>query len=120
MSRWLTALIVCLLAAGLGLAYGWLVNPVKFVDTTPASLRSDYRADYVLMVAETYQAGRDPGLAARQLAVLGGPSPAAACADALRTAEAASYSQGDIELLRELARAMQSLAPTIAPAGPTP
>jgi hypothetical protein len=35
-----------------GLLYGWMVNPVRYVNTTPDTLRADYQLDYVLMVAE--------------------------------------------------------------------
>lgn len=43
----------------LGLVYGWLVNPSRVRNTTLDSLRSDYQADYVLMVAEKFSVDRD-------------------------------------------------------------
>jgi hypothetical protein len=49
----LVAIIVGLIG---GMYYGWIVNPVKYVNTTPDTLRYDYKADYALMVAEVYQA----------------------------------------------------------------
>ena len=55
--------------------YGWVANPVRYVDTTPDSLRSDYKADYTLMVAEVYQQEQNIGLAARRLGLLGDESP---------------------------------------------
>ena len=58
-----------------GLLYGWLVQPVEFVDTTPDSLRQDYKTDFVLMVAEAYQAERDLSQAERRLAMLGPAAP---------------------------------------------
>ena len=55
MPRWLPPLILAIIGIALGLLYGWVIEPVKFVDTTPASLRADYQTDYVLMVAEAYR-----------------------------------------------------------------
>ena len=72
----------------LGLAYGWILDPLRLSDTTPASLRADYRTDYVLMVAEAYHAQQDSEVARRQLAVFGGQSPAAICGQALQEARA--------------------------------
>jgi len=54
----------------LGLFYGWEINPVQFVDTTPASMRADYRADYVLMIAEAFHTDQNADVAIRRLAVL--------------------------------------------------
>lgn len=110
---------VLLLAAGmaLGLTYGWIIDPLRLSDTTPASLRADYRTDYVLMVAEAYHAQQDSEVARRQLAVFGGQSPVAICGQAVQEARRASYSANDLGLLQELQRAMQPLAPTSAPGG---
>ncbi len=59
-----------------GLLYGWVIDPVDFVDLTPDTLRADYRADYILMVAEAYQSENDLDLAARRLAIFGSDPPA--------------------------------------------
>jgi hypothetical protein len=115
MARWLPELVFGTLGISLGLGYGWKINPVKFVDTTPASLRADFRADFVLMTAERYHATHDSDAARRELAVLGGSSAAATCADALQAAQDAGYSQMDLGMLQELAHAMQALSPAGAP-----
>ncbi len=39
MSRWTLFILVLLLGLGLGLVYGWVVNPVSYQDTTLESLR---------------------------------------------------------------------------------
>ena len=51
MSRWTLFLLVILLGLGLGLVYGWVINPVSFQDTTLNNLRIDYKTDYTLLVA---------------------------------------------------------------------
>jgi hypothetical protein len=120
MSRWVVALLVASLGLGAGLAYGWFIGPVEYVDTTPASLRTDYRTDYVLMVAERFHADRDTESARRRLSVLGGNSPAALCAEAISFARSSPYGQQDLELLEELLRATLALSSSSTPAGPSP
>jgi hypothetical protein len=98
-----------------GLSYGLFLSPVEYVDTTPASLRIDFRTDYVLMVAERFHADRDQAGALRRISILATGSPSAICAEALSFARASSYSARDLELLEELNRAMQALSPAPTP-----
>lgn len=91
----------------IGLLYGWLVQPVEFVDTTPDSLRSDYRTDFVLMVAEAYQGEGDLGQAERRLALLGPEDPTVKLDSALDFAEANRFAGPDIERLQALQRAFE-------------
>ena len=111
MPRWVYSVIALVIGLGLGLLYGWVISPVQFVDTTPASLRADYRADYVLMIAEAYNADQNVELAVRRLAVLGGSSPAEIASQALQTGQNIGYSADDISLLQELRRALQAYQP---------
>jgi hypothetical protein len=119
-SRWILALGFLILGLVAGLSYGWWIAPVQYVDTTPASLREDYRADYVLMVAEGFGADHDSETARRRLAVLGGRSPAESCLQAIGFARTAAYADHDLMLLEDLNRAMQSLSPLSAPLGTSP
>ena len=93
---------------GLGLAYGWVIDPVDFFDLTPDTLRADYKADYVLMTAEAYRAEQDPGLAARRLAIFGSQSPSAIAAQGLAYARANGFVATDVVLMQELVTAMQA------------
>jgi hypothetical protein len=108
MRRWLPFLIAIALGAAISLYYGWMVNPVEYVDTAPGSLQTDYRTDYVLMTAETYQSRQDLSLAARQLSFLGSQPPAEIAAQALAFAQSVGYSREDLELLKNLVLAMQT------------
>jgi hypothetical protein len=117
MSRWLPPLIMSILGIAIGLFYGWIINPVKFVDTTPDSLRVDYRTDYILMVAEAYQANQNVELAVRRLAIFGGETPAVISAQALQAGRQMNYSQNDLTILQELTRAMQAYQPVPTPLG---
>jgi len=115
MPRWVTALLIAIVGLAAGLLYGLLVAPVEYVDTTPASLRIDFRTDYVLMVAERFHADRDQAGALRRISILATGSPSAICAEALSFARASSYSARDLELLDELNRALQALSPAPTP-----
>lgn len=107
-NRWLFAFIALLVGVALGLAYGWIVEPVDFFDLTPDTLRADYKADYVLMVAETYRARSDPGFAARQLAIFGSQSPTSIASQGLEYARANDFASEDISLIQELITALQA------------
>ncbi len=111
MSRWLLLLIAVIVGIALGLAYGWMVDPVQYTDVTPDVLRIDFRTDYVLMVAEAYQAEQDPGLAARRLAVLGSEPPALIAGEAYNFARQAGYPADDLNLMQELTVALQAWQP---------
>jgi hypothetical protein len=43
----------------LGLIYGWVINPAGVKNTTLSSMRTDFKADYVVMVSEIYAADHD-------------------------------------------------------------
>jgi hypothetical protein len=73
MSRARTLLMLLGLILGLagGLAYSWLLNPVEYTDTTPASLRQDFKEDYLSLIASAYAATGDLNRAHARLTLLG-------------------------------------------------
>jgi hypothetical protein len=109
-ARWLRFLIAILIGAGLGLLFGWVISPVKYVNTNPDSLKVDYQADYVLMVAEVYQSEGSLAMANQRLAMLGSAPAAQLAQTALSYALHAGYSAGDITLLTRLLQDIQSPA----------
>jgi len=109
--RWLLFILSIIIGAGLGLYYGWVISPVEYVDTTPATLRADYRTDYTLMIAETFHNEQDAEAAARRLALLGSEPPASLVAAALEFARQNGYASTDLQLLQELAVALQVWQP---------
>ena len=106
--RWIFIVLALLAGIGIGLAYGWVIDPVDFFDLTPDTLRADYKSDFVLMVAEAYRVEQDPGLAARRLAIFGTQSPSAIASSGLTYARANGFSDADITLMQELVTAMQA------------
>ncbi len=109
MSRWLRFFIAILVGIALGLAYGWVISPVRYVDTSPDTLRVDYRADYVLMVAEAYQNEKDLALALRRLALLGDTHPVDMIYQAIDFASQYGYDNADIRRMQALMDDLQAL-----------
>jgi hypothetical protein len=107
-SLWIFILLALITGIGIGIAYGWYIDPVDYFDLTPDTLRPDFKADYVLMTAEAYRIEQDPGLAARRLAIFGTKSPSAIAADGLAYARANGFSDADITLMQELVTALQA------------
>ena len=107
-NRWVFIILALLAGIGIGLAYGWVIDPVDFFDLTPDTLKSDYKADYVLMTAEAYRVKQDAGLAARQLAIFGSQSPSAIAASGLNYARNNGFADSDVALMQELVTALQA------------
>lgn len=113
MGRWIRFLLAILVGVAVGLLYGWLINPVEYVDTTPDTLRIDYQSDYVLMVAEIYSVESDIARAVRRLALLGNDPPAEIAHRALLFAEREGYIDSDIVLIRALYTDLQTWNPAL-------
>jgi len=107
-TRWILIFISLILGTAAGLAYGWYVDPIEFIDLTPDTLRADYKTDYVLMTAEAFRIEQDPGTAARRLAIFGAQTPSAIASEALDYAQTNGFPDSDITLIRELVTAMQA------------
>lgn len=122
MSRWIGFFIAVILGIAAGLYYAWVIDPVEYVDTSPDSLLFDYKADYILMVAEAYQLEGEPELAARRLAILGDGQPALLVQDAVLFGARAGYVDADLALMRQLADQLAGSrqAPVQGPEQPAP
>jgi hypothetical protein len=55
----------------LGLTWGYVIDPVDFVDATPSYLRADLQEDYLRMAIDSYRVNPDPGLAVDRWKALG-------------------------------------------------
>jgi hypothetical protein len=114
MLRWFLFLIAIGIGLAGGLYFGWVINAPEYIDTAPDTLRQDYKADYVLMVAEAYSTENDLGAALDRLGLLGGTSPSDTVAQATLFAVRAGYAEPDLALMQRLADALRS------PTGATP
>ena len=93
----------------IGLLYGWIIRPIEYVDTAPASLRQDYRADFVLMIAEAYSLEGDLELARERLASLGSQPPIDYVITAIDFGVEAEFTQNDLQTLNQLAVDLRSM-----------
>jgi hypothetical protein len=64
----LTGLVI---GAVIGLGYSWLVQPVEYTNTSPASLREDFKDQYRALIASAYAANGDLVRARARLNLLG-------------------------------------------------
>ena len=69
-------LVGLLLGVAGGLTYAWAINPVEFVGSSPAALRSEFQADYLTLIASAYAATGDLPRAQARLALFPGPTMA--------------------------------------------
>ena len=107
MSRWTFFILILIVGFGLGILYGWVINPVSYQDTTLQDLRIDYKTDYTLMVAEVYHYEGDIKWAMNRLTLLEDSSPLTSVENALKFASQAEYTLPDMFLLRDLHNAME-------------
>lgn len=122
MGRKVLFFIMILVGAGLGLYAGWGLKP-SLESTNPLrSLRQDYKADYVLMVAEVYDRDGDLKLAIDRLDQLESGQALDITTAVITYARSAGYSINDLELISNLIQGLQGPVPltTDTPTGVTP
>ena len=118
MNRWLKFFLVILIGVALGLVYGWVISPVKYLDTTPSTLRYDYRTDYVLMIAEIFDSNQDADQAVRQLAQLSSDPPVEIVIQSLAYGSQLGYASEDLVLIQNLATSLQIWQPNLGEQSP--
>jgi hypothetical protein len=97
---------------GIGLFYGWVIQPIRYTDTPLKSLGSDYQTDYVLMVAEAYSFDHNLAAATHSLEDLGSAPGHEIIHQAILRAEKAGYDSRDLNLMRSLQSALIPQTPT--------
>jgi hypothetical protein len=116
-SRWVRFILVILIGIAAGLYYGWVVNPVKYVDAPPDTLRIDFKSDYALMVAEAYSQNQDLALARQRLALFSA-DPLELVDQAIKFGQGHGYAEQDLLELRALMEALQRAGQTTETPGP--
>lgn len=92
-------------AAG-GLIYAWLINPVEYVDTAPASLRADFQADYLALIAAAYAGTGELDRARARLGLIPDPDPAGRLAALAQQRLAAGLPGSEAQAIALLAAAL--------------
>lgn len=106
---WITialAIVGLLSGTGLGLWYGWEVDPVAYTDTDIADLHPLYKDEFILMVSKAYALDSDLDTARARIALLALPAPADAVADLAEHAISQAKPPPQIRALAQLASAM--------------
>ena len=102
MNRLLWFLVSIVVGIFIGVLYGWFIRPIGKAESSLDTLRDDYKADYVLMVAEIYNSEQDINLAISRLSLLGKDEPVKIVRDALELAHQLGYSPEDREMMTNL------------------
>lgn len=56
---WLPFALSFILALIGGLIYAWQVDPTEYIETAPHTLRTDFKADYMALIAASYASSQD-------------------------------------------------------------
>lgn len=108
----LTGLVI---GIALGLLYAWLIRPLQYVDTTPATLQGEAKERYRALIAGAYQANADIGRARARLALLDDAEPARALAEQAQRALAQGGAPVEAHALALLAAALGQQPPVVTP-----
>lgn len=122
MGRWIRFFIAMAIGAVAAMYYGWKINPVRYTETTPDTLRIDYKTDYVLMVAEAFKTEGDLDLSVRRLVLISDDLPVDIVTKAIQYASNLTgedaYSSADLELMQNLEDAIKSQSAVPGKAAP--
>ncbi len=99
----LTGLVIGL---ALGLVIAWVVAPVQYMDTAPATLRADFKDLYRLLIAKAYLYDGSLTRAQARLALLGDPNPMRTLAAQAQHALAQGRPELEVRALGSLASAL--------------
>ena len=122
----LLSLLALLAGLAAGVLYSWVIAPMRYVDTSPNTLRPDFKDSYRAAIAAAYAGNHNLERAQARLALLGDPDPVEALtAQAQRMLAAGDTFQAVREvagLASDLRAGMASirLAPTKTQAAASP
>ncbi len=104
--KWLPLVIGLLLGIAAGLYYTWVINPVEYLETAPAALRDEYKADYYSLIALAYVSTNDLERAQSRLAQMPDPDHASTLSQLAQTRLAAGRPEREVRALALLAAAL--------------
>jgi len=109
MRRWFLFTLVIFLGIALVMLYAWYINPPQPADSSPDTLRIDYKADFVLMVAEIYGQDKDLDQAIRRLSIFSDHELLELVNLGVHFAETNGYKSADLALMWNLRDDLQRL-----------
>jgi hypothetical protein len=102
-----------ILGIALALVYAWQISPATYTDTTPATLRTDHKTDYVLMIAQSYAHDGDLPAARTRLESLNVGDPGAYITALITAQIQLGASTNDLSALSALAVALGANPPPL-------
>jgi hypothetical protein len=113
-SDWLSVILGVVIGVAAGLYYAWAVNPVEYTDTSPASLRADFKADYLALIAAAFDGTGDLERARARLALFPDLNPADTLAALAQQRLAQGHPGPEVSALARLASALSG-SPALTP-----
>jgi hypothetical protein len=104
--EWLPIALGLMLGLAIGLYYSWVLNPVEFVETSPASMRDDFKADYLALIASAYTYSGDLARAEARIAIFREPNPAVIFSELAQTRLAMGRPQSETRAIALMAAAL--------------
>lgn len=97
-----------LLGIGIGIGIAWGMPQAQPIDTSPASLRYDFKDEYRYLIAAAYTVSGDLGRAQARLATLNEPDPLRSLGEQAQRMLAQNVSMERVRILANLSEAIQS------------
>lgn len=97
-----------LIGLALGITYAWLISPVEYTDTSPASLRADFKDEYRYLIAASHRVHGNLERTLARLSLLDDPEPVAALGEQAQRLLAANAPAGSVRALADLAEVLQA------------
>jgi hypothetical protein len=99
----------------LGLLIAWVLAPVQYTDTSPSSLRMEFKAQYRAAIASAFNATHNLDRARARLALLEDPDPAKSLVVQAQQIMASGGSPDSAFEIAELVNALNAQIPTTGP-----
>jgi hypothetical protein len=108
-------LLALLAGLAIGVLYSWVVSPIRYVDTSPNTLRTDFKDSFRTLIAASYAATHNLGRAQARLALLGDSDPIEALTAQAQRMLAAGEPFKTVQNVASLASDLRSGAASIPP-----
>jgi hypothetical protein len=107
LKRFIWFVIALAIGTTLGLLYGWVFSPAPANSADLVNLREDYKADYILMVAEVFEHEQNPSVAITRLESLGDGTAIQELQLGLLAAQRYNFVFSDLQLMGKLYQTLQ-------------
>lgn len=100
--------VMALIGVAAGLYYAWQISPVSYTDTSPSSLRADFKADYLALVASAFATTGDLSRAQSRLLVFADPNMPGTLSELAQQRLAQGWPEADARAMAQLAAVLSS------------